>query len=232
NGRTGSSATRPPPSPRRAASPSYSTSVDTGSSGSCSEYASCVSAPNPANSPVQPRPDGGEALTRSICTSRTPPGSAPATYSGPVTGQAPPSRSTTSSIEKPAGASRLISPQSESAVSTTMRSPGAISAAGSARGSKNIAVWSRVTRLTGTPRSSRARSLGRAGRFVPAAVFPAVGRGGRGEALDRGAEDPGADLAAVAARQPAVDDRADAGLGDLHDVDADRRAAEPEVGDL
>src|SRR5271169_5425711 len=84
----------------------------------------------------------------------------------------------------------------------------------------------------GTPRSSRARSLGQPRDYRSAAVFLAVRRGGAGEALDRRAEDPGADLAAVAARQPAVDDRADAGPGDLHDVDADRRAAEPEVGDL
>src|SRR5262245_1358616 len=167
-----------------------------------------------------------------MCTSTTPPGSAPVTWIGPVTGQAPPSRSTTSSITKPAGASRLTSPHSESAVSTTMRSPGAISVTGSAHGSKNIVVWSRVTRRNGHAPVGSGRVHGTGPAFRLAAVFLAVGRGGGGEALDRCAEDPGPDLAAVAARQPTVDDRADAGPGDLHDVDADRRAAEPEVRDL
>src|SRR5437879_978196 len=68
--------------------------------------------------------------------------------------------------------------------------------------------------------------------FRSGAVFLAVRRRGGGEALDRRVKDPGPDLAAIAARQPAIDDRADTGLDDLHDVDADRRAAEPEVRDL
>src|SRR5512132_1824885 len=55
----------------------------------------------------------------------------------PVTGQAPPSRASTSSTCRPLGASALASPRTESAVSTTTRSPPATSASGSARGSKN-----------------------------------------------------------------------------------------------
>src|SRR5580700_224615 len=69
------------------------------------------------------------------------------------------------------------------------------------------------------------------GRVAVLPVSLRVRLRGRGEAVERRAQDAGPDLAAAFSGQTAVDDRLDARTGDLEDVDPDRRAAEAEVRD-
>src|SRR5207244_10099305 len=75
------------------------------------------------------------------------------------------------------------------------------------------------------------RRAGSGSHARPALVAVAVRRDGLVAALDGCPEDPRADLAAVAAGQPAVDDGCDAMLDDAERVDRRRRPPEPEVRD-